>query len=123
VKKFGPFLFLIPIILLLAWLPHTLRGNEAYHLSPTSHVLSILFWSLMFCVILGLNRRAGYTRPFIILLAMAGFARCLYRFSTAEIGFVHCILVMVGICLITTYAFTIAPPVRRKVKNETKPPA
>jgi hypothetical protein len=122
-KNNWPFLLLIPIILLLAWLPRTVHSDGAYPLSPTSHALSIVVWSLAFCVILGLNRRAGFTRPFVALLALAGAARCLYRFSAAEIGLAHFILVMAGGFLVVAYAFILAPPFRRKIQDETKPPA
>ena len=122
-KKNWPFLLLIPIILLLAWLPRTVRSEGAYPLSPTNQALSIVVWSLAFCVILGFNRRAGFTRPLIVLLALAGAARSIYRFSAAEIGLAHFILVMAGGCLIMTCAFIVAPPVRRKIPEETKPPA
>jgi hypothetical protein len=114
---------LIPIILLLIWLPRSVRGDVTHPLSPTNQVLSIVVWSLAVCVILGLNCRAGFTRPLVVLLALAGAARCLYRYSAAEIGLAHFILVMAGGFLLVAYAFIKAPPLGWKIPEETKPPA
>ena len=78
-KKFTPWLFLIPLLALLAGLPAQLQGHLPYHISMVSYVLSIFGWLFTFCGVFAISRASGLSRLFFVLVALVVIMDAGYR--------------------------------------------
>lgn len=79
-NKFLPWLFLIPVLLLLAGLPFQIYGHLPYRISTVSYVLSLIGWTFSFCGILALSRGSKRCVWFFVLVAVTVIVRAIYGF-------------------------------------------
>jgi hypothetical protein len=70
VRRIFPFLFLIPVLLLLIGLPSQLHGNLPYPISNFNYVVSILGWLFLFCGFFAMTRGSKWCLLFFILVAL-----------------------------------------------------
>jgi predicted MFS family arabinose efflux permease len=82
-KKSVPFLFLIPVLLLLVGLPSQLRGNLPYQISNFNYVASIFAWLFLFCGLFAMNRGSKWYRLFFILLVLEIVVKVGYKLFSA----------------------------------------
>ncbi|MEI9962533.1 MAG: hypothetical protein WDM76_15860 [Limisphaerales bacterium] len=79
-----PFLFLIPVLLLLAGLPSQLRGNLPYRISNFSYIASIFAWLFLFCGFFAMNRGSKWYLLFFILVALGIVIKVGYKLFSAS---------------------------------------
>ena len=77
--KFMPWLFLIPVVALLAGLPSQLHGQLPYHISTASYILSIFGWLFTFCGVFALSRASRLCQLFFALVALVVIVDVGYR--------------------------------------------
>jgi O-antigen ligase len=116
-RRYAPFVLLVPPVVLLFLLPSTFRDESAYPMTPANHILSILVWICLFCVVLGLSRRSRLTRLFVIAAAFVFLIRSFYRFEIGESGLLYFLISLFVTCGVSAYIFVIAPHVRKRTQN------
>jgi hypothetical protein len=106
-SKFIPWLFLIPVLALLAGLPSQLRGDLPYHVSTVSYILSIFGWLFIFCGIFALSHASKFTRLFFALFGLVVIADTGYCFWAGQRGVAHFIfdfiLIWVAIAMMRSF--------------------
>jgi len=122
-RKFAPYLFLIPPVLLLFHLPSTFRGQSAYPQTPASVILSIVWWTFLFFTILCFSRGSRLTRPFVCITAVIAIARPIYRFEAGEVDLLYSIFALVLVCVFYFLFFIWAPPFRQRSQKSHEPVA
>jgi len=88
-KKSIPWLFLIPVLVLLAGLPSQLHGTSPYHISTVSYVLSIFGWLFTFGGIFALYRASRWSQVFFALVGLVVIADVGYRLWIGPRSFLH----------------------------------
>jgi hypothetical protein len=78
-NKYTPWFFLIPVLLLLVWLPGQLRGHSPYPISTPCYILSIFGWLFFFCWIYALNRGSRRAWFFVALAGVVTIAKIGYE--------------------------------------------
>jgi energy-converting hydrogenase Eha subunit G len=81
--KFIPFLFLIPVLLLLAGLPLQLHGKLPYQTSNFNYIASIFAWLFLFCGFFAMNRGSKWHLLFFILVALGTVVKVGYKLFSA----------------------------------------
>jgi hypothetical protein len=81
--KFVPFLFLIPVLLLLAGLPLQLHGKLPYHDSNFNYIASIFAWSFLCCGFFAMNRGSKWYLLFFILGVLVIVVKVGYKLFSA----------------------------------------
>jgi len=114
---FLPFLFLIPVVLLLAGLPSQLHGKLPYHISTFSYVASIFGWLFMSCAFFTQVRWPKWGRLFWILVALDVLVRAVHGLWTGQNELVHFLFELVVACVFIVIAFAVSPPFRKKNKS------
>jgi energy-converting hydrogenase Eha subunit G len=83
-RKFTPFLFLIPVVLLLAGLPSQLHGNLPYQISNFNYIASIFAWLFLFCGFFAMNRGSKWYLLFFVLVALGIVTKVGYKLFSAS---------------------------------------
>jgi len=112
-KRFGPYIFLLPALLLLALLPRQLRGELPYHVSTFTYLESLLMWLLLFVAFRGLSRRARWTRPIFVVLGLETIAASGYSLWRGTSGCLAFLAVLLAVGIFTAYAWIVSPPFRK----------
>jgi len=84
-----PWLFLIPVLALLAGLPSQLSGHLPYHISTASYILSIFGWLFTFCGIFALSRASRLSQLFFALVAVVVIVDVGYRLWVGPRSLLH----------------------------------
>jgi hypothetical protein len=82
--KFVPFLFLIPVLLLLAGLPIQLRGNLPCQISNFNYIASIFAWLFLFCGFIAMNHGSKWYLIFFILFVLGIVVKVGYKLFSAH---------------------------------------
>ena len=114
-RKITLFLFLIPVLVLLAGLPSQLHGTLPYHISTFSYIASIFGWTLMFGAILTQFRCPEWGRIFWILVALNVVVSAAHSLWIGQNGVVHFLFELVAAYICVAIAFAVLP-IRKKEK-------
>ena len=85
-RKFAPYFLLVPPVVLLLYLPNTIRRGSAYGMAPASLILSIFIWLSLFLAVLCFSRGSRLTRLFVVMTAILAVIRLIYRLQAGEVG-------------------------------------
>jgi hypothetical protein len=94
-KKIAPWLFLIPVLALLAGLPSQLHGHVYYKISNVNYVLSIFGWLFIFCGVFALNRGSESFRIFFSAVGLIMIASIGYKLWIGQRGWIDLIFDLV----------------------------
>jgi Kef-type K+ transport system membrane component KefB len=116
-----PFLFLIPVFLLLAGLPSQLQGNLPYQISNFNYIASIFAWLFLFCGFFAMNRGSQWSRLFFVLLALEIVVSAGYSLRIGQSGVIYFLFKLIVAYVIMACVFPL-PPLIRLIRRKTKNP-
>jgi hypothetical protein len=106
-NKFIPWLFLIPVLALLAGLPSQLHGTLPYHISTASYILSIFGWLFTFCGIFAMSRASRWSQLFFAFVGLVVIVDIGYRLWVGPRSLLHFIfdlvVIWVAIALVRSF--------------------
>ncbi|HEX3890557.1 MAG TPA: hypothetical protein VHX90_06870 [Verrucomicrobiae bacterium] len=118
--KFIPFLFLIPVLLLLAGLPLQLHGKLPYQISNFNYIASIFAWLFLSCGFFAMNHGSKWYRLFFVLVALEIVVSAGYNLWIGQIGVVYFLFKCIVAYVVIACVFPLPPLIcliRRKTKN------
>jgi len=108
--KIMPWLFLIPVLALLAGLPSQLHGHLPYQISTSSYILSIFGWLFTFCGVFALSRASRLSQLFFAFVGLVVIVDIGYRLWVGPRSWLHfvfdLVVIWVAIAMIRSYPST-----------------
>jgi hypothetical protein len=115
-KKFTPFLLLIPVVVLLAGLPSQLHGKLSYHISTFSYVASISHGYLFSAGFFPVIRRPKWSWLFWVLVALDVLVKAVHGLWIGQNGLVYFLFQLVVGCIFIAIAFAVSPSFRKSTQ-------
>lgn len=119
-KRLFPWIFLAPVLFLLAMLPWQLRGELPYRVTTFRYVESLFMWMLFFVAFVGMSRRARWTRPILALVGVEMLVSSAISVWTGGMGVATFLIVLAVVCFGIACAWTMSPPIRRSIEAESE---
>lgn len=112
-----PIVFLLPVAVLLWLLPMQLKGELPYRVATITYIENILMWSLAFVGFMGMSRRARWTRPIFVFMAIEILAYSTYSLWSGRIGLATFLTVLAGVCVFMPFTWIMSPPIRKRIEK------
>jgi hypothetical protein len=117
-RKFIPFIFLLPVLLLLVFLPRQLRGQSPYPVSLLTYFESLVGWLLLFCGVFAMSRGSRWSRVFFVSTGLVMIAGAGYSLLLGKLGLFAFVGVLAGTFVSMGYAYILSPPIRKRLEDE-----
>jgi hypothetical protein len=117
-RKFIPLLFLVPVLVLLAFLPGQIRGQSPYPVSLLTYFESLVGWLLLFCGVFAMSRGSRWSRVFFVSTGLVMIAGAGYGLWIGKLGFFTFAGVLVGTVVFMGYAYILSPPIRKRLEDD-----
>ena len=117
-RKFTPFIFLLPVLLLLVFLPRQLRGEMPYPVSMLTYFESLVVWLLLFCAVFAMSRGSRWSRFFFISTGLVMIAGAGYSLWIGKLGLFTFVGVLAGTFVFMGYTYILSPPIRKRLEDE-----
>ena len=119
-RRFFPFIFLVPVVFLVVCLPLQLRGELPYTVATFTYVENIFMWLLFFVGFMAMSRRVRWTRAIFVFLGVEMVASCAFSLWRGRTGVGTFLTVMVAVGLFMAYVWIMSPPIRQKTEGENE---
>jgi hypothetical protein len=117
-RKFIPFLFLVPVLVLLAFLPGQLQGQSPYPVSLLTYFESLVGWLLLSCGVFAMSRGSRWSRVFFVSTGLVMIAGAGYSLLLGKLGLFTFVGVLAGTFVSMGYAYILSPPIRKRLEDE-----